>query len=333
MTEAEWFACNDPCDLHDFLKEKLGIPRQGEISSRKWRLLAVACCRRFSHLLLDERSSTALDVAEQLADGNATPAELEVAYRAAEVAWDLGPDDDPWEQRQLYIRSRDEENRDLAERWVACAAMHTAELKCWFGFEDTERAAEAEGAGDWHYMRRDAARASPRRRKRTSSVIFSASTSIPCNSTPPGSPGTTARSARWHRSSTTPAPSTACRCSPTPSKTPAAPTPPSCLTAANRANTSAAAGWSICCWARADYSSRSASMACWRRAAASRSRPRRSTLTPNSVRAANGKPSLSSTRRAGRARVNSGRFARKKEATQHPSMQLEVDPCLASSED
>ena len=35
MTEAEWFACNDPCDLHDFLKEKLGIPRQGEISSRK----------------------------------------------------------------------------------------------------------------------------------------------------------------------------------------------------------------------------------------------------------------------------------------------------------
>ena len=111
-------------------------------------------------------------MAEQLADGNATPAELEVAYRAAEVAWDLGADDDPWEQRQLYIRSRDEENRDLAERWVACAAMHTAELKCWFGFEDTERAAEAEGAGDWHYMRRDAAPPSPRAEARIFRDIF-----------------------------------------------------------------------------------------------------------------------------------------------------------------
>src|SRR5262249_21780771 len=35
--------------------------------------------------------------------------------------------------------------------------------------------------------------------------------------------------------------------SPTPSKTPAVPTPPSSLTAASRPSTHAAAGWSICC--------------------------------------------------------------------------------------
>ena len=53
--------------------------------ARVWRLYAVWCARRVSHLLTDPRSLNALDVAEQHANGNATDAELDAAWDAA---WD-----------------------------------------------------------------------------------------------------------------------------------------------------------------------------------------------------------------------------------------------------
>jgi hypothetical protein len=90
MTETEWLVCEDPKLMLDFLK--------GKASDRKMRLLSCACCRRFWHLLSDERSRQAVDVAERLADGlvnkNAWLAALREAahaYQAARAASPPGP--------------------------------------------------------------------------------------------------------------------------------------------------------------------------------------------------------------------------------------------------
>ena len=53
--------------------------------AREWRLFAVWCARQVQHLMTDQRSIDALDVAERHAIGQATDAELETARAAA---WD-----------------------------------------------------------------------------------------------------------------------------------------------------------------------------------------------------------------------------------------------------
>lgn len=56
--------------------------------SRIWRMYAVRCARRVQHLMTDERSIQALDVAERHARGEATDSELTTAWDAAkDAAW------------------------------------------------------------------------------------------------------------------------------------------------------------------------------------------------------------------------------------------------------
>jgi len=57
---------------------------------RLWRLYAVWCARQVQHLMTDQSSIDALDVAERYARGEATDVELDAARAAAwDVAWDV----------------------------------------------------------------------------------------------------------------------------------------------------------------------------------------------------------------------------------------------------
>ena len=65
--------------------------------NKEWRLFAVWCARQVQHLMMDNRSLTALDVAERYANGQATEAELSAARAAAwdaarAAAWDAAWD-------------------------------------------------------------------------------------------------------------------------------------------------------------------------------------------------------------------------------------------------
>ena len=62
--------------------------REGIVNEKTLRLFAVGCARKVQHLLKDQRSIDALDVAESYANGNATKNELEAAWAAAgNAAW------------------------------------------------------------------------------------------------------------------------------------------------------------------------------------------------------------------------------------------------------
>jgi len=80
MNEADWLTCEQPPLMVEFLRAI------GQLTARKARLFAVACCRRIWSLLLDARSRRAVEAAEAFADGQIGIEELTAAYDAANVA-------------------------------------------------------------------------------------------------------------------------------------------------------------------------------------------------------------------------------------------------------
>jgi hypothetical protein len=138
MTEAKWLSWPDPYDL---LEQCLIC----ELTERRLRLFACACCRRLWDRLEDDRLRVAIAVAEQFADSQATPEELEDARKMAAnflndyilyywaddelVAEDTDPNDLSTEERdaiEMALERRsdaDEEERRWAVRHAAVAVV------------------------------------------------------------------------------------------------------------------------------------------------------------------------------------------------------------------
>ena len=82
MTEAEWLTATDPTPMLEFLR--------GKASERKLRLFAVACCRQW-HLLTDDKSRRAIEVAELYEDGLIGHAEVDAAADALAASAGVDP--------------------------------------------------------------------------------------------------------------------------------------------------------------------------------------------------------------------------------------------------
>lgn len=79
MTEQEWLACTDPGPMLEFLRDRA--------SDRKFRLFACACCRRQVWHLLDGRGQEAVNLADRMAQGQASLAELHITAVAMNTAF------------------------------------------------------------------------------------------------------------------------------------------------------------------------------------------------------------------------------------------------------
>ena len=115
MTEKEWLECADPRAMLGFLK--------GRTSQRKLRLFTCSCCRAFWHLLIDERSRQAVEIAEQYADKKKTCEEVAEAFREACEASLRIRQSAEWSETVLrFRRPRDPEQVSRAAFVAAFAA-------------------------------------------------------------------------------------------------------------------------------------------------------------------------------------------------------------------
>ena len=84
-------ADDEPISLESILhsngiEDALWATRTLPEHSKKWRLYAVWCARQVQHLMTDERSIAALDMAEAYANGLVSDTELEASWEAVRAA-------------------------------------------------------------------------------------------------------------------------------------------------------------------------------------------------------------------------------------------------------
>ena len=89
------------------LNDCLWCARATHGHDRLWRLYAVWCARKVQHLMNDDRSIAALDVAERFANGNATADELAEAWASAcdAVATEDDTGADSWASASAWAAS------------------------------------------------------------------------------------------------------------------------------------------------------------------------------------------------------------------------------------
>lgn len=130
MTEQEWLQATDPKPMLGFLR--------GKVSDRKLRLFACGCCRSLWHLLADERSRKAIEVAERFADGQATLRERAKADEAN--AWVWTENEDSPRQYRLATAVGDCVSAGLRTRQ---ALLYEIDQMSWFLSEDLPLPAQA----------------------------------------------------------------------------------------------------------------------------------------------------------------------------------------------
>jgi hypothetical protein len=136
MTEAEWLACTDPTPMLELLR--------GNVGDRKLRLFACACCRRLGHLLTDERSRRALDIAERYADRLASAGELRAAESEGYLAVGEALPDFPGDVSDPVQAA------SLARYQAAGSVYYSACDNSWLGARMTcQEAARASSACAW----------------------------------------------------------------------------------------------------------------------------------------------------------------------------------------
>jgi hypothetical protein len=125
VTEDEWLKATKPVEM---LKAA-----RCRFRHRKLRLFAVACCRLVWHLLPDERSRRAVDVAERYVDDKAVDDDLRVAAGDAEAA-----------------RREDYRARGKVRDCVSWAAVYVADHRAFHAAENVSwTAAAAVGEADY----------------------------------------------------------------------------------------------------------------------------------------------------------------------------------------
>ena len=107
------------------LDDALWCLRAVEGYDREIRLYAVWCARQVQHLLTDQRSLDALDVAERYANGDATEAELTAAWDAA---WDAA-EDTAWGVREAWYAARVAVWATWGSAWDAVRAAGTSRIE------------------------------------------------------------------------------------------------------------------------------------------------------------------------------------------------------------
>jgi hypothetical protein len=133
MTEDEWVACTNPLPMLDSLA--------GGTSDRKLRLFACGCLRHIWHLLSDERSRMAVEIAEHYADGTASRDKLINARDGAREAvqqfkWPTGPDS-AWRAASA-AQSATRDTGMSAARNSFCDASRAPNLRDTNQFDDGE---------------------------------------------------------------------------------------------------------------------------------------------------------------------------------------------------
>jgi len=107
------------------------ICRDDLLSDKLMRLFAVRCARQVQHLMKDERSINALDVAERFAHGEATKEELDAAKDAAkDAAWAAA-----WAAALSTARSA---ARDAAKDAAWAAAWAAALSTAWDATQESQ---------------------------------------------------------------------------------------------------------------------------------------------------------------------------------------------------